>query len=50
MPSVKPKEVEVTLIAPHIHKGKQYKKGDKITVTADQELWLAKQNLIKGAK
>lgn len=31
-----PKTVEITLLAPHTHRGVEYVKGDKIAVREDQ--------------
>jgi len=38
--------IEVELIKPHTHAGKQYQKGDKIKVSKDIAKWLLKMNVI----
>lgn len=46
--AAQPALVEVTLDKPHNHKGKPYKAGDKINVTADQKTWLTQHGVISG--
>ncbi len=42
-----PKRVEVTLIAPHEHRGQPHDAGDKIEVTERQAEWLKQQGKIE---
>jgi hypothetical protein len=43
-------KVDVTLAMPHMHDGKQYKTGDKLSVTAQQKQWLQKRGVIIDKK
>ncbi len=42
----KSKTVEVTLLAPHTHKGAQHKAGSKIKVTEQERQWLEANGVI----
>lgn len=42
--------VEVTLVSPHTHAGKDYKSGEKITVRESQVKWLVEVGAVKGNK
>ncbi|MDG9928533.1 MULTISPECIES: hypothetical protein [unclassified Pseudomonas] len=43
-----PELIEVILAKPHTHKGKEYAKGEKIKVTAQQKEWLKKREVVGG--